>query len=71
MEKLLRTVKGNDYVIVMENFNEIVGKEEQKKEIGRYGLGKRYERGDLLAQFCQNNKLIVTNTWFKNPKKRI
>ncbi|PNF41414.1 hypothetical protein B7P43_G14388 [Cryptotermes secundus] len=28
-------------------------------------------RGHMLSDFCERNGLIVTNTWFKRPKRRL
>ncbi|PNF36725.1 hypothetical protein B7P43_G12355 [Cryptotermes secundus] len=33
--------------------------------------GRRNHRGQMLIDFCERNGLIVTNTWFKKPKRRI
>lgn len=42
-----------------------------KSVMGPYGLGVRNERGDRLIEFCQENNLVVTNTFFKLPKRRL
>ena len=34
--------------------------------VGKFGLGERNERGDLLANFCQANDMVITNTLFKH-----
>ena len=33
-------------------------------------MGKRNERGERLLEFCKTNKLMVTNTWFQQEKRR-
>src|SRR6266516_1513196 len=38
--------------------------------LGKYGLGKRNERGQMLTSFCKKNQLVVTNTWFQQEKRR-
>ena len=38
-----------------------------KDIVGMHGLGRRNERGERLIQFCQENKLIIANTWFQQP----
>lgn len=36
-----------------------------------FGLDERNERGDQLLLFCQENKMILTNTLYKQPKRRL
>ena len=47
-----------------------MGEGDEEKYIGKYGLGKRNERGQKLVDFCRRQKLIVTNTWFQQGKRR-
>ena len=36
----------------------------------QYGLGTRNKREERLIEFCQQNELIITNTYFKqHPRK--
>ena len=70
IEELLRKVKGTEYLVVMGDWNATVGENKDGEHIGKYGLGKRNERGDRLAEFCKEHKLIITNTWFEHPKRR-
>ena len=39
--------------------------------IGSYGLGKKNERGEQLIQFCEEHNLVVTNTLFQQPPRRL
>ena len=49
----------------MGDLNAKVGEQEDRDcGIGPYGLGKRNERGDMLATFCQANGFTITNTCF-------
>ena len=70
IEEQLKSVKGTEYVIVMGDWNSVIGEGEEGKEIGKYGLGERNDRGSRLAQFCKENKLMITYTWFKQPRRR-
>ena len=38
---------------------------------GTHGLGDRNEAGERMIEFCEANQLIVTNTWYKQPKRRL
>ena len=60
----------NDNVIVMGDFNAVIGEGEQTKYVGKYGLGVRNNRGDRLNEFATNNNMFICNTWFAQPKRR-
>ena len=38
---------------------------------GGYGLESRNEQGGLLFDWCRENSMVVTNTWFKNYLRRL
>ena len=62
---------GNDNIIMMGDYNAIVGEENADSYIGKYGLGKKNDRGSMLREFANNNKMVICNTVFKQPKRRI
>ena len=39
-------------------------------EVGEYGPGKRNDKGEKLVEFCRRLKLVATNTWFRQHKRR-
>lgn len=71
LEKVLAPTKKHDLNIIMGDFNAKIGEGEQEDIIGKYGLGIRNERGDMLASFCVEKQLVITNTIFKLPKRRL
>ena len=70
IEQLVEQVKGNEYLIVMGDFNAVIGEGKDGLEVGEFGLGQRNNRGDKLIEFCRRLKLIITNTWFRQHKRR-
>ena len=48
-----------------------VGDERYQNIVGMHGLGRRNERGERLIQVCQENKLIIANTWFQQPVRKL
>src|SRR6476661_6816798 len=53
LEEILGKQKGTDNVIVMGNFNAVVGEDKEDKEdrvVGKFGLGKRNDRGEKLIK---------------------
>jgi len=63
--------KGNTYTIIMGDWNSVVGDEPYRNIVGPHGLGRKNHRGQMFINFCERNGLIVTNTWFRKPKRRL
>ncbi|CAH2096300.1 unnamed protein product [Euphydryas editha] len=55
----------------MGDLNARVGSGEVPGTVGKFGLGARNERGDLLVQFCQEKELVIANTLFQLPPRRL
>lgn len=70
IEEVMKDEKGNEFTIIMGDWNAVVGEGQSGKEIGKFGLGKRNDRGQMLSEFCERHKLMVTNTWFEMDKRR-
>lgn len=68
---VMKNVKKRDVTIVMGDFNAKVGEGAEDKLVGLYGLGQRNQRGDRLVQFCREEKLVVSNTFYKLPSRRL
>ena len=79
VEKLYDTIeeileedrKGDTNNIILGDWNSVVGDESCQNIVGSHGLGRRTYRGQILTDFCERNGLIVTNTRFKRPKRRL
>ena len=70
VEELLCKEKGSDFVVVMGDFNAVVGEGRDESVVGKFGLGTRNERGNMLVEFCKRKKLVVANTWFEHNYRR-
>ena len=70
IEMLLETEKGNDNIIIMGDWNAVVGESKDGNEVGSYGLGSRNDMGEAMVEFCKRRKLMITNTWFAQPRRR-
>lgn len=71
IKELMGLVKKSEGLIIMGDFNAKVGQGRVEDVVGDFGLGDRNNRGDKLIQFCQEEKLVITNTWFKLPPRRL
>lgn len=71
IEDVVQYIKGEENLIVMGDWNAVVGRGREGQTIGPFGLGERNERGNRLVEFCTEHNLVVTNTWFKNHERRL
>lgn len=67
-----KNLENTQYVIVSGDFNAKIGRRQpgDSKYIGYFGLGDRNERGDMLANLLNNEKLFCLNTFFQKPPQR-
>ena len=72
IEKILEEdEKGDTNSIVLGDWNSVDDEESYRNIVGSHGLGRRNHKCQMLIDFCERNGLIVTNTWFKKPKRRL
>ena len=71
IEDILQYVKGEENLIVMGDWNAVVGKGKEDKTVGEHGLGERNERGSRLVEFCTDHNLVLANTWFEHHPRRL
>lgn len=71
LERVLATVNRGDILMVIGDFNAQVGAENSSMEstMGRHGLGRMTENGELFTEMCTTNSLVIGGTLF--PHKRI
>ena len=70
LEEMLKEVKGKDLLVIMGDWNAVLGEGKDGMEVGRFGLGRRNDRGQMMVDFCKRKKLVVMNTWFMHEKRR-
>ena len=61
-EEVHQKGRGQVNVIVMGDFNSIVGEGSTNKVLRPFGLSKRHETGKLLINFCKQYDLVMMNT---------
>ena len=70
IEKTMDAEKGNDNLVIMGDWNAVIGEGKDGKEVGKYGLGNRNERGVRFIELCKQRKMVVANNLFKHEKRR-
>jgi endonuclease/exonuclease/phosphatase family metal-dependent hydrolase len=71
LSSTMKSLKKSDVSLVIGDFNAKVGSGRRSYIIGDYGLGDGNHRGERLYEFCQDMNMVVSNTWFKLPKRRL
>ena len=63
--------KSSDIICILGDLNAKVGNVTDFNIIGNYGLGKQSERGQRFIEFCNENNMVIMNTWFQQPLRRL
>ena len=71
LQDLLELTPPKDVLFIIGNWNAKVGSQETPGVTGKFGLGVQNEAGQRLIEFCQENKLVIANTFFQQHKKRL
>ena len=71
LDDIFKSIKNSDITVVMGDFNAKVGKDKVEAVTGGFGLGERNSRGDRMVEFCQVRDLMIANTFFKLPDRRL
>lgn len=68
---IIEKIPKHELLMVMGDFNARLGAGIRSLHVGEHGLGERNERGDLLETFAESNDLVVMNTFFRLPPRRL
>ena len=60
-----------DVIFTVVDWNAKVGSQETSGITAKFGLGVQNEAGQRLSEFCQENMLVIANTFFQQPKRRL
>ena len=71
LQDLLELTPPQDVLFIIRDWNAKVGSQEIPGVTGKFGLGEQNETGQRLIEFCQKNALVIANTLFQQPKRRL
>ena len=71
LQDLLKLTPKKDVHFIIGDWNAKVGNQEIPGVSGKFGLGVQNDGGERLTEFCQENTLVIANTLFQQPKKRL
>ena len=60
-----------DVFLILGDWNAKVGSQETPGVTGKFGLGMWNEAGLRLIEFCQENALVIANTFFQQHKRKL
>ncbi|VVC38380.1 Endonuclease/exonuclease/phosphatase [Cinara cedri] len=70
ISEVIEMAKEKDNLIILGDWNALVGERTEPGVTGKFGFGTRNQRGDRLIEFCKERDMIITNTLFSQPKRR-
>jgi len=65
LQDLLELTPQKDVLFIIGDWNAKVGSQETPGVTGKFGLGVQNEAGQRLIEFCQENALVIANTFFQ------
>ena len=68
LQDLLELTPQKDVLFIIGDWNAKVGSQETTGVMGKFALGVWKEAGQSLAEFCQDNALVIANTIFQQHK---
>ena len=71
LQDIIDTVPRGDALIIMGDWNATIGDKAVEGISGTHGLGNINEAGERMIELCEDNQVIVTNTWYKQPRRRL
>ena len=65
LQDLLELTPKRDVLFIIGDWNEKVGSQEIPVVTGKFGLGVQNKAGKRLTEFCQENAVVIANTFFQ------
>ena len=71
LQDLVELTPKKDVLFIIGDWNAKVGSQEILGVTGKFGLGVQNEAGQRLIEFCQENALVIANTFFQQHTRRL
>ena len=71
LQDILELTLKKDVGFIIRDWNANVGSQETPGVTGKFGLGMWNEAGQRPIEFCQDNALVIANTFFQQHKRRL
>ena len=70
LQELLELTPKKDVLFIIGDWNAKVGSQQTPGVTGKFGPGMSNEAGQRLVEVCQENALVIANTFFQQHKRR-
>ena len=71
LQDFLELTPKKDVLFIIGDWNVKVGSQETPYVTGKFGLRIQNKAGQRLIVFCQENALVIANTFFQQHKRRL
>ena len=71
LQDILELTPPRDVLFIIGDWNAKVGSQETPGVTSKFGLGILNEAGQRLIEFCQENALVIANTFSQQHKRRL
>ena len=71
LEKLLELTTKIDVLVIIGDWNAKSRNPKIPGVIGKFVLGLKNETGQRLAEFCQENSVVIADTFFQQHKRQL
>ena len=71
LQDLLELIPKKDVLFIIGDWNAKLGSQETPGVTGKLGLEVQNEAGQRLIDFCQENALVIANTFFQQHTRRL
>ena len=69
LQDFLELTPKKDVLFILGDWDAKVGSQEIPGLLGKFGLGVQNEAEQQLAEFCQENTMVIANTLFQKHKR--
>ena len=71
LQDLLEVTSPKGVLFIIGDGNTKIGSQEIPGITGKFGLGVQNKADQRLTEFCQENTLVIANTCFQKPTRRL
>ena len=71
LQDLLELTPKRDVIFIIGDWNAKEGSQEIPGVTGKFGLGVQNEAGQRPKKFCQENALVIANTFFQQHRRKL